>query len=479
RVVSRIARGALTDLWRAEDEVLGRTVAAKILRQELVSDPSIARRFRVAAMAAARLTHPHIVAVLDTGEHRGLPFIVMEHMPGGTLRERLKNHGAQPARAAEWGAEMAAALKHAHQAGIVHCDIRPENILFTETDHLKVSDFAIARAAWGATRLGREAEGLDAYQAPELKDGRQPDALTDLYSLGIVLYECVTGRVPAPVVMGNGQEGSGQDATRIRSPRELGIDIPPDLDTVIMKALAVRPEDRLDSASAVEKSLRRIASARERTAVAPHIRKAPSRSRRPAGPNPYSFIRTESRWLIPAILIVLAAAALVLAIPSLRERVTEAVAGPRDRGPSPLVIASGQAYDPQGDGEENDSEVPLAFDGDTNTWWSTSSYRNPALGGLKEGVGLILDLGSPKRVESVRVQSVVGGWQGMIRFSNDGRNFSPSGQAVTAQVDETFETEGTHRYLLLWITSLVNTPGEGTANNPYSVAITEITPLGS
>jgi eukaryotic-like serine/threonine-protein kinase len=504
RLESLIARGTVTDLWRAEDEVLGRTVAAKILRPELLSDGTIKRRFRVAAMAAARLSHAHIVSVFDTGEHEGAPFIVMEHLAGGTLRDQLAAGPLDVKGVAPLGAEVAAALNHAHLAGVVHHDIRPENILFTETGHLKISDFGLARAVW-ATRQSRPEDTPAGgwYLSPELAAGQQADGRADLYALGVVLYECVTGLGPGrPAVSASGETGP----SHIRRPSEIRPEVPPELEAVIMKALARAPEDRYASAHVMEKALRKargyLGPAHARAGSAPagtasgsgraaavqssagpalSASRQRKRTRPRLEPASQSFLRAEGRWLLPTILVIVAAVAVVLAIPSLRNRVTNVVEDSLDQGQTPtLQVVNAQAYDPPpGDGEENDDQVRRAFDNNPSTSWSTSSYDSAPLGGLKKGVGIVLDLGAARDLEEIRVQSVSGGWQGVIRSSDDGRSFSDAGESKTAQEEEVFEVSGSHRYWMLWITRLTITPGAGNSNHPYAVAISEITPSGN
>jgi serine/threonine protein kinase len=484
KLESCIARGTVTDLWRAEDDVLGRTVAAKILRPELLSDATIRRRFRVAAMAAARLSHAHIVSVFDTGEHEGAPFIVMEYLPGGTLRDQLAEGPLDPKGVAALGAEVAAALHHAHDAGIVHHDIRPENILFTETGHLKVSDFGLARAVW-ATRASRPEDTPAGgwYLSPELAAQGQADARADLYALGVVLYECLTGLGPKSTALSSPrEEGTVQI---FRRPGEIRSDVPPELEAAIMKALARRPEDRFASAQVMEKALRKArghggAAQRIASPALPSARESHRRRRRlePAGE---SFLRSEGRWLLPTVLVILAAVGLVLAIPSLRNRVTTVVEESLDQPKAaPVEVVRARSYDPPpGDGEENDDQVRLALDNNPSTSWSTSSYRSPTFGGLKRGVGIVIDLGRAQELQSITVQSVTGGWEGVIRSSDDGQSFSSPVEPRTTERSQVFEVSGNHRYWMLWITRLTTTSGEGNSNHPYAVAISEIRPSGT
>jgi serine/threonine protein kinase len=516
RLTSRIARGPLADFWRCEDEVLGRPVAAKILRSHLVSDPAVKHLFRREAVAAARLTHSNIVSVFDTGEHNGAPFIVMEYLGGGSLRERLAAGPLAPAAVAEIGAEICAALAHAHKVGVAHGNIRPENVLFTEAGHLKVSDFAIAKAALANPRLSDPGTpGGNMYAPPELVAGREPDARSDIYSLGAILYECSVGQTPADAA--RAARGDAGRPAPTPGPRDLRPEIPEELELAIIGAIQKDPAARFQSARSMEKALRRLASGASpapRPAPAPpprvratpqpqelsqptqadHLPAAQGRRRAPLPPPPEeevpraaparhkadSFLRTEGRWLLPTVLVIAAAAALVFTIPSLRTGIGNVVAPQTGEQAEPLQVTKAAAYDPPpGDGEETSRRLGDAIDGNPQTSWATSSYSRADLGGLKDGVGIFIDLGSAHELSGLKVSSVTGGWEGAVRYSDDGRSWNAPGSPETAGTDHTFETSGSHRYWMVWITELVLTSGEGTRANPYSVAIREIVPLAA
>ena len=495
-------------------------MAAKILRPQLVSDPTIKRLFRKEAVAAARLTHSNIVSVFDTGEHDGAPFIVMEYLGGGSLRDRLDQGPLPPDVVAQIGADACAALGHAHKVGIIHGNIRPENVLFTEGGHLKVSDFAIAKAALANPRL-TDPDGTFSssdYAAPELAGGGEADARSDLYALAVILYECLVGMTPSTAARAAADKvPMSEERPSTPSPKDLRPEVPDDLDMAIIGALQRNPAARFQSARALEKSLRPLAAGRP---APPPAAPAPPRTRRarpspppadagggetqltgavdPAPPPPPrgirdaprrpahratgdSFLRTEGRWLLPTVLVIAVAAAIVFSIPSLRTGIGNVVAPDQEEQAQPLDISRALAYDPPpGDGEETTRRLPQAVDGDPDTSWATSSYSRANFGGLKDGVGIYFDLGSARELSGIRVTSVAGGWQATVRVSDDGRNWSDPGSSVTAGADHTFNTEvGSHRYWMIWITRLVETPGEGTAANSWVVAIREIQPLAA
>jgi len=193
-LVAQIARGGMAIVYRAHDRQLDRVVAVKVPRPEFASDPAFSQQFRREALAAARLSHPNIVAVHDSGEERGLPWIVMEYVPGQTLRDLLNRVGRLDVETtAELVGGVAEALQHAHQAGIAHLDMKPENVLLTD-DAVKVADFGLVRAAHVSSDT--PLAGTAQYLAPEVLAGGAVDGRADIYALGVVAYECLTGRPP-------------------------------------------------------------------------------------------------------------------------------------------------------------------------------------------------------------------------------------------------------------------------------------------
>ena len=248
-----LGSGGMAEVFLAHDGVLDRDVALKVLRSQYAGDEEFYERFRREATSAAGLSHPNIVQVYDRGETPdGTCYIAMEYVSGGTLKERLDERGPmEPQRALAVADQVAEALWAAHERGVIHRDIKPQNILVTDMGHLKVTDFGIARAASAATISATNAVfGTAGYLSPEQALGEPATPRSDLYSLGIVLYELLTGVVPyradnpVAVCMKHVTEP-------LTPPRRLDPTLPEAVDALVVKMLAKDPADRPESASEV------------------------------------------------------------------------------------------------------------------------------------------------------------------------------------------------------------------------------------
>jgi len=258
-VQREIAHGGMADVYLARDLTLDRVVAIKVLSAELSRDPSFVERFRLEAQAAGNLNHPNVVAVYDWGQEASTSYIVMEYVEGHTLRDLIHSqHRVPPAQTADIGAEIAAALAFAHQAGVVHRDVKPGNVLITPAGQVKVTDFGIARAdgaAGGLTRTGA-VMGTATYFSPEQAQGLPVDGRSDVYSLGVVLYEMATGRPPFtgenPVTV------AYQHVREPVPPLDPAAAVPPDLERIILTCLAKDPLERYQSADDLRADLLRL-----------------------------------------------------------------------------------------------------------------------------------------------------------------------------------------------------------------------------
>jgi serine/threonine-protein kinase len=258
RILRRLGSGGMANVYLAEDGELGRRVAIKILNDRYAGDDLFVERFRREAKSAAALSHPNIVSIYDRGEAEGTYYIAMEVIEGRSLKEVIRASGRlRPAQAVAYARQMLAALRFAHRGGIIHRDIKPHNILVGAEERLKVTDFGIARA--GASQMTETGSimGTAQYLSPEQARGAEVSAASDLYSVGIVLYEMLTGDVPF----------TGDSAVEIamkhlneppRPPSQRTPGIPPDLDRVVLRALAKDPRDRYQSAEEFDSDLARI-----------------------------------------------------------------------------------------------------------------------------------------------------------------------------------------------------------------------------
>ncbi len=260
---SRIAAGGMGTVWRARDQVLARTVAVKILHPALSEDEQFIERFRREAFAAARLTHPDIVAIYDTGHEAAFDdrtdrhYIVMEYCPGGTLKDSLRQAGPfAPARALELGSRICGALGYAHRKGVIHRDVKPENVLLSEDGDLKVADFGIAKAAFALSDLTSTGVilGTVTHISPEQAQGEEPDARSDLYAVGVLLYELLAGHPPfqADTEIATAMQHVNKAPPSLRG---LRADVPKRVETVVFKALAKDPGDRYPSAEEMRSAL--------------------------------------------------------------------------------------------------------------------------------------------------------------------------------------------------------------------------------
>ena len=472
-LVEQVAAGSMTSVWRGHDRVLGRDVVVKVLHPDLAADARFRGSFHDEAVHAARLTHPNIVALYDTGEQEGVNYIVMELVQGATLRDVVSAHGPlPPARAARLASEIVNALEYAHQTGVVHHNLKPTNILLCDDGTVKVADFSIARAATDDGDSGRTGEllAVGGYLAPELADGAFADERADVYGLGACLFEMLTGRSPSV-------GGSSRDGNPPLSPRAIRAGVPRELDAVVLKAMSPDPRDRYPTAAA-------MAAALARSAAEDNGRRQPLLDDTPP-PMPTAFeteqtpgfIRHEGRWLGWTLVVVGLVAALVVVGVSLNTTGVITLPGthesparttPKTTAPAPaaLQLQGVQAYDPFGNPKsENDADAGKAADGDPATSWNTEHYKSPEFGRLKPGVGLVLDAGAPQQVSRVDLRLVAPGANIEVYGSDSvPTSFDQWGTQLASRPDApksfSFDlSDGTnYRYYLVWFTKLPPAP---------------------
>jgi serine/threonine-protein kinase len=290
----RVGSGGMAVVYRARDLELERQVAIKVLREDYSSDEDFRERFRQEARAAANLSHPNIVTVHDFGLHAGRLFIVMEHVPGTDLKTTLQERGGFSVdETLSLIVQACAGVGYAHRAGLVHCDIKPQNMLITPDRRLKVVDFGIARAL-ASIHPDEKAEivwGSPQYFSPEQAAGEPPSPASDVYSLGVVMYEMLTGQPPfsAP---SSSELARKHRQDMPRSPRELNPMIPPTLEQILLKVLAKEPAARYRTADQLGRVLtnfmQHTAAAATMVTSHPVPYKAPEPSENPTTPNPAS-----------------------------------------------------------------------------------------------------------------------------------------------------------------------------------------------
>ncbi|HEX7170420.1 MAG TPA: protein kinase, partial [Rubrobacter sp.] len=313
-----LGSGGMGEVFLARDRVLGRDVALKVLRRQYAGDSEFAERFKREARSAASLSHPNIVQVYDRGEtDEGASYIAMEYVPGGTLKERISDRGPlEASEAAALGAQVAEALGAAHDRGMVHRDIKPQNVLLTTRGDAKVADFGIARAGSSVTisKTG-SVMGTAGYMSPEQALGEPATPRSDLYSLGVVLYEALTGELP--FTADNPIAVSMKHVTEaLRPPREIDPTIPEGMNALIVKLMAKDPEDRYASAGELADDLRRVSRGLPPAAVGKLPR--PRTQRTAVAQNPTSKMPSanpaplQRRRSLPWLLIALAAILLFL-----------------------------------------------------------------------------------------------------------------------------------------------------------------------
>jgi serine/threonine protein kinase len=479
----RLASSGMTSIWRGHDRVLGRDVAIKVLHPQLAADPTFRARFSEEAVNAARLTHPNIVALYDTGEQHGVAYIVSEWVEGANLASLLVQRGPlPPPRAARLASEVAMALDYAHGAGVVHGNLKSSNILIAPDGTMKVGDFSIAKAAASEDpdRTG-EILGSTHHLAPEQLDSESVDGRTDVYALGACLFEMLTGRPPPAV-------NDGQPAS-LRSPRSLRAGIPRDLDAVVTRAMALDPAGRFQTAADMAAALARPAAdddtdSEEVVVVAASPAPAPPRSARTADP---LIPPRRPGWVGWALVLVgMAAVAVAVAIVLI-----QGIGAGRNSPPSTpglgqpsttqanggaLEVKEARSFDPNGTAsqgdppkQENEDEAGLAVDGKRATEWRTARYNDKDIRAFKEGVGLILELNSPAQARSLVLDVPTTG----AEISVYGANGATPPETLTGwqerladpdEVDEPhsvidLDSQRAYRYYLIWFTQLPGSPG--------------------
>ena len=517
-----LARGGMADVWQARDTVLERQVAVKILHPHLAADEHFVGRFRSEAVAAARLHHPSIVSIFDTCSDDGTEAIVMELVHGHTLREELDTHGPMdPHIVVDLGADLGAALEAAHRAGLVHRDVKPANILLCDDQRVMITDFGIAKIRDEADRTQTGTMlGSVKYLSPEQVNGEPVDGRTDVYSLGVVLYEAATGQVPFIA-----ESPAATALARLHNvpprPRQLRPSIPLGLDEVIMQALQREPEDRFATAQDFSAALLATRVAPLPLHVDPDITTVEPRpanavtgttpaiggtgtadpsallltNERALAPGDESEIdfgpsRSRRRWgtAIAALLLVAIALGVASYLVVRAGSKTETVAtSPTTKATTPTATplkVTAKSFDPEGDNDEVDGQVAALVDGDPSSQWHTEFYNNrtfshPPGGPGKTGVGFTLALEKPASLQKLTLTSPTQDWSAQVYVSDKlGGTLAEWGTPVDTKTningDATFDLKGTNgKFVMVWITDLGSGPPAAAAPPNVTVQINE------
>ena len=444
-----VGSGGMSNVFRAHDRLLERTVALKILHEQFTRDEDYVERFRREARAVAQLAHPNIVTVIDRGEQDGRQYIVFEYVDGQNLKELTAGGPLDPREAIGLALQVARALSFAHERGLVHRDVKPQNVLLNDDGQAKVTDFGIARSldVHGVTQTGTVL-GTSDYIAPEQARGQKVDPKTDIYSLGAVLYELLTGDVPF-----KGDNFVAVAMRHVNEPPPSVLDRRPDcplrLDLAIQRAMAKDPEERFGSmdefCAELEACLAELDGRGDEgaTMIVPPQPK-PRRAKRP---------RQQIRIPWTPVLLVLLAALLVAGGAYLLLR---------DDGGTPFVAKSATskpvhllgagAYDPFGTGGEHDAAASRATDRNRETFWDSEHYDNFT----KEGVGLVLKAPDSTSLSKLTVNSVGTSFDAQIKggdsatgpFTDLTGAFQPVGSSKAFEVD----THGKkYLYYMVWL----------------------------
>ncbi len=481
KLEAKLGSGGMSTVYLAKDGTLDRDVAVKVMHREMSEQPDQLERFRQEARAVAKLSHPNVVAVIDAGEDGGHPYIVFEYVEGETLKQRIARVGALDAQEAlAYAIEIARGLTVAHARNMVHRDIKPQNVLIDAEGRAKLTDFGISRQLEqdGMTATGRVLGTTD-YVAPEQAMGHPVDPRSDIYSLGVVLYEMLVGQVPfhADSQVGVAMKHVNEDLPDVQQRRP---EISAAAALVVERATAKDPDERYqkvgemidDLSTALEVEAARAGSTTgEATSVLDAV---PPPQRKLSGPGRRSWAAI--------LLLVLVAGGALLAV----QLISSGGGGGgalKDKGAT-VAISSATDYDPQGDEEEDPETISLTVDGNpTGTAWSSEHYDSDTFAGTKTGpnpgVGLYLTTKSPATPSKLVVRTPTPGWDAEIYAVTTGPpdELSEWGEPVgdVANAGSTTEIDlnvtSPAKYFLIWFNKAA--PARDQAGR-YQVEISDV-----
>jgi eukaryotic-like serine/threonine-protein kinase len=450
-----VDHGGMSSVYRGHDRLLERTVALKVLHAHFGDDAEYVERFRREARAVAQLSHPNIVTVIDRGSSDGHQFIVFEYVEGENLKQLVERSGPLSVdRTIELGVQIADALAFAHAHDLVHRDVKPQNVLIDAAGDAKVTDFGIARSLdveRGVTQTGTVL-GTSNYLSPEQAAGKPVTPATDIYSLGVVLYELLTGEVPfrgdnlVVVAMKHVTEHPPSLLDQRR-------DVPPRLARAVERALEKDPARRFASMDAFANELRRCRDeldgpAAERTLIqgAPLVAPPPravgrAHKRRTGGHLPALLM------LAGLVLLAIVVAALLYGGNGTFRRHHRAGGGTVN---TVTLRGVGSLADTHGD------TAKAATDGNPSTDWYTQIYATPEFGNLKSGLGLVVDAGRSVKLGALTLHTPTPGFVAQVRAGSSPQGpFVDDSASQTVASATTFHLTGkTAQYYVVWITRL-------------------------
>ena len=460
RLEAKLGSGGMSTVYLARDETLDRAVAVKVMHREMSEQADQLERFRQEARSVAKLSHPNVVAVIDAGEDGGHPFIVFEYVEGETLKQRINRLGAlDPQEALAYAIEIARGLTVAHGRNMVHRDIKPQNVLIDSEGRAKLTDFGISRQLEqdGMTATGRVLGTTD-YVAPEQAMGHPVDPRSDIYSLGVVLYEMLIGQVPfhADSQVGVAMKHVNEELPDVQARRP---EVSAAAALVVERATAKDPAERYQD---VGEMIDDLSTALEVEAARAGSTTGEATTVLEAVPPPERKLSGHSRLSWAAVVLLALVAAGAIAAVLLISGGGGGGGALKGKGEK-IAISSATDYDPQGDGEEDPETVGFAVDGNpTGTAWSTEHYDTPTFAGTKTGpdpgVGLYVTTKSPAKPKAMVIRTPTPGWDAQIFAAASGppEELSEWGEPVgevsdaggSEEVDLHLSTPA--KYFLIW-----------------------------
>jgi len=461
RLEAKLGSGGMSTVYLARDQTLDRPVAVKVMHREMSEQADQLERFRQEARAVAKLSHPNVVSVIDAGEDGGHPYIVFEYVEGEPLKQRIGRDGAlEPQEAIAYAIEVARGLSVAHARNMVHRDIKPQNVLIDAEGRAKLTDFGISRQLEqdGMTATGRVLGTTD-YVAPEQAMGRKVDPRSDVYSLGVVLYEMLVGQVPfqAESQVGVAMKHVNEELPDVQRRRP---EVSAAVALVVERSTAKDPSQRYQD---VGEMIDDLSTALEVEAARAGSTTGEATSVLDAVPPPKRELPGRARWSWAAIAGLLLVGGAVLLAVQLISSSGLGGGGANDGKGKPVTLTSATDYDPQGDEEEIGSKIELAVDGDpTGTAWETEHYDSDDFAGTKTGpnagVGVYVTASSLATPRKMIIRTPTPGWDAQVFAADSGPpgEVSEWGEPVGIAIDASSIEEidltvpQPSRYFLLW-----------------------------